>query len=60
MPVPPPVTITVLPFADSSRRVGDMDWYVFECQFFVGDGKGAAMVTVRDTSSSKSCMNGIV
>ena len=49
MPVPPPVTTTVLPLAESSGREGDMDWYVFVCHVEVGDGKGA-MVIVR-------CMN---
>lgn len=46
MPVPPPVTTTVLPLAESSGRVGDKDWYVVVCQTEVGDGKGA-MLTVR-------------
>ena len=47
MPVPPPVTTTVFPLAESSGRVGDMDWYVLVCHVEVGDGKGAAMVIVK-------------
>lgn len=45
--MPPPVINTVFPLAESSGRVGDKDGYVSECHFEVGDGKGAAIVSVR-------------
>ena len=44
MPLPPPVTITVLPLADSSGREGDSEGYVVECQVKVGEGNGAVIV----------------
>ena len=47
MPVPPPVTTTVLPLAESSGRMGDMDWYVLLCHVEVGDGKGAIVIVGR-------------
>ena len=47
IPLPPPVTSTVLPLTDSSGRDGDRDAYVFACQVEVGDGKGAAIMIGR-------------
>ncbi len=45
MPLPPPVTTTVLPFAESSGRLGARDGYVVVCQVAVGEGNGAAAIT---------------
>src|ERR1700760_3643962 len=62
MPVPPPVTATVLPLAESSGRVGDMDGYVFWCQIAVGDGKGAMVVSrcVNDEERWIDCLMKVV
>ena len=44
MPLPPPVMITVLPLAESSGRLGEMDSYEVECHLVVGAGNGGIVI----------------